>query len=1563
MKQHGFARLLCAGTLFLAAASVASSGLPGPDHLIYGVPMDGETVLSTGVVSLVLDGRTDPLATYVIASDHTLGQQFLLRVPMDMPGERSEGRAQQGDLAHLLIGSQPAGTVTIGAVGSVQYFDADIAEARALPSISISDAEVRESDAAGVTAHFVISLSKVVTDKIRVDWVTGDRGAVGGSACGAGTDYVRAAGVATINPGDDSAAIDISICPDEDPEPDEFFTVTLSSPVGATLLDSEGLCTIHDDDTPPAVSIEDLSVEQPGNGQATASFTVELDHAWEEEVQIDYFTRDGEAAAGVEYLPDVGTLVFPVGTTTRNVDVSIPSDHPFEGEKNFFVELSDPVHATIGDGEAEGIIVGSRQFLHFVEADRVVVDGSNLLDGAFSTVVSPDGAHLYAVGRNRNTLLVFSRDAASGALGFLHSYTAADFGTDEAIHGLDGPESLEISPDGGTLWVAGFEDDAVAVFSRNSDSGDPDFGLLSYVESERDGVDDSDDDGPVVEGLSHPAALAVSPDGSSLYVACAGSDSVAVFSVDASTGALSFEEAEINGTDDAGDFGGEVDGIAGASDVAVSPDGLDVYVVGSAGNSIAVFERQADGSTGAPGHLSFVEVHREGVAGVEGLDGVLSLVLSPDGGQLYACSFYSGTIVIFSRHADGSLEFEQTLVREEISGAVGLAMAADGKYLYLSSWEGDSITVFRREEDSSAPGWGRLRFVETRREGIGGIDGLWGVLDLAVSPDDANVYAAGYLDGAVGVFSRDLDAPSGLEVHSTSHTGNVYSTQNVIDMSWSGATDGPLGSGIEGYSFLFDHQADTVVDETIEMSHGNDPHLYSSDPLEDGMWYFHIRACDIAGNCSGTIDAGPYLIDQTPPEGPADVHSTTHTPGVPNDANIVTMVWSAATDDGSGMDAYVLSFDHSPAAACPASGTTLPAAVEQISSPALADGAWYFHLCARDVAGNTGTPVVRGPYLIGQDQTPPRVTGVSAIAAPQGDRIDPLTPNESVVTQLVLVFSEQMDASDPALLDTASYRLISAGPDGEIQTAGCTAPAADDENVLIAGAVWDDATLELALSLRDSLPEGRYALLVCAVSGPVDLAGNPVDGNGDGVGGDDFNFVFDQGWSNLTANPNFDSGIAEWSYSDLSVMSRLGTDADGRSNFSAALQMSREVGGDFAQAASQCLDVSNWKAAEWVLTGRAMLSETTPVDAPPSRAWMEVSFYPAEDCAGSAESTFATNTVSDDTGGAWMVMNRSGERVPVDAASALLSCRWETPEGYDDPATAGFDSLGFEVRDPGPVLVSSTDAAALEGDSAPQTMSFRILLSRPSPDLVSVRLNTAGDTATAGLDYTETTGVAAFTPGVTAFDFGVEILPDLLDEPEENFRLQLSDPVGAVVQTAEVLGTIEDNDPMVTVSGAPVSSCEVHALVTVILELDAPSAFDVSFDWSTRDRTALAGQDYIAASGHLVIPAGSTGAEISIGLIDDSETEGDEFFEILLSNLENAVAGTPAVVTIIDNDPSQLPGDAWPDCKLDARDIAEIMRALSDPAYTPPGNTDCDGSGGSVDTDDLECLLARIHGN
>ena len=150
-----------------------------------------------------------------------------------------------------------------------------------------------------------------------------------------------------------------------------------------------------------------------------------------------------------------------------------------------------------------------------------------------AAVVSPDGRHLYAVGdavSGTSAVAMFSRDGLSGALQPQQVIENLASATDPAgdplvVDGLADARSLALSPDGAHLYVAGYGDDAVSVFARDSFDG-----ALSYVGLVRDNVD--------ADGLAGPKALAMSADGEHLYVAASLDDAVTVLERDPATGAL-----------------------------------------------------------------------------------------------------------------------------------------------------------------------------------------------------------------------------------------------------------------------------------------------------------------------------------------------------------------------------------------------------------------------------------------------------------------------------------------------------------------------------------------------------------------------------------------------------------------------------------------------------------------------------------------------------------------------------------------------------------------------------------------------------------------------------------------------------------------------------------------------------------------------------------------------------------------------------------------------------------------------------------------------------------------
>ena len=104
------------------------------------------------------------------------------------------------------------------------------------------------------------------------------------------------------------------------------------------------------------------------------------------------------------------------------------------------------------------------------------------------------------------------------------------------------------------------------------------------------------------------------------------------------------------------------------------------------------------------------------------------------------------------------------------------------------------------------------------------------------------------------------------------------------------------------------------------------------------------------------------------------------------------------------------------------------------------------------------------------------------------------------------------------------------------------------------------------------------------------------------------------------------------------------------------------------------------------------------------------------------------------------------------------------------------------------------DVTVAEGDGGNQTVVFTIRLSSAASETVRVAYTLAAGSASSPNDFNAASGTLSFSPGQTSKTVSVTVKADVLDEPDETFSLNLSNPSGATIADATGIGTIRDND-------------------------------------------------------------------------------------------------------------------------------------------------------------------------
>ena len=382
--------------------------------------------------------------------------------------------------------------------------------------------------------------------------------------------------------------------------------------------------------------------------------------------------------------------------------------------------------------------------------------------------ISPDGTSLYLANDNGSTIDDFSRNTTTGVL------TPAT-----AAGGLGQFTDVVVSADGHNVYATtrdgGAQNGGLTAFARDPTTGD--LGLVNCI-VEND-ASSSCTNGPAgTTGLEDAQSVAVSNDGKAVYVAAdngggATAGALTVFSRDAVSGSVNEIQcfpSTLSGTGPCSTAGSALAQSAGASAVAVSPDGNNVYLASTyGGGSVSSLNRINAGA--AAGAISpsapLINCISASAAtgctqGTSALAGVsFGIAVSPDGLDVYVSAFDGGISAYRRNPSTGALTFNQCLTGASTAGctlvpaltaneARLVAVSPNGDYVYVtvSGISGDGgLVAFSRNASTGQLTEINCASVLAASE-CAPVLGIANAEGVAVSPGDGrNVYVAAFDGG------------------------------------------------------------------------------------------------------------------------------------------------------------------------------------------------------------------------------------------------------------------------------------------------------------------------------------------------------------------------------------------------------------------------------------------------------------------------------------------------------------------------------------------------------------------------------------------------------------------------------------------------------------------------------------------------------------------------------------------------------------------------------------------------------------------------------------------------
>ena len=319
--------------------------------------------------------------------------------------------------------------------------------------------------------------------------------------------------------------------------------------------------------------------------------------------------------------------------------------------------------------------------------------------------------------------------------------------------------------------------------------------------------------------------------------------------------------------------------------------------------------------------------------------------------------------------------------------------------------------------------------------------------------------------------------------------------------------------------------------------------------------------------------------------------------------------------------------------------------------------------------------------VIELETVPPTVIGVDSDAGTGDGMIEECETAQVEISRLFVTFSESVhdppgdDGADD-VTNPDNYRVVAAGPDGDFGTTVCGMVFGDDVLVSILGVTYDDGSATATLDLSNPLPSSQIRLLACGSTSIYDLVGNPLDGNGNGMGGDDFVLTFRSDPFNRLTNGHFDCDENGWVLTSATPGEIFHSLEDSDDSAASGSLEFMQLGVNTMYSAEQCVQASF--GAKTDLTGLAQVSADAGVQLSLTAGCTS---YASADCTEPSLGTSSTTAVFGDSGGSWQPVALTVNEQPG-RQSILCSFMLSVPTGDNfslrlDEAVLGVSSAIF----------------------------------------------------------------------------------------------------------------------------------------------------------------------------------------------------------------------------------------------------------------------------------------------